>query len=80
MAAAIGKQRPAFRARGLRRTVLWPGCPGDDLILPMQEAWAASGMQTYPNASRTPEAGDLLFHEEIRRWSTLVRDNSIKAD
>ena len=44
------------------------------------KAWVASGMQAYPKASRTPEAGDLLFHEEIRRWSTLVRDNSIKAD
>ena len=46
----------------------------------MVKAWAASGMQAYPKESRTPEAGDAIFRAEVKRWSTLVRENNIKAD
>src|SRR5262245_2652418 len=46
----------------------------------MVKAWTASGMQAYPKASRTPEAGDAIFRAEVKRWSTLVRENNIRAD
>jgi tripartite-type tricarboxylate transporter receptor subunit TctC len=46
----------------------------------VSKAWAASGMQAFPKASRTPEAGDAMFRAEVKRWSTLVRESNIKAD
>ena len=42
-------------------------------------SFATFDMQSYSKDSRTPEGGDRIFQAEVKRWSTLIRDNNIKA-
>ena len=43
------------------------------------KAFGTFDMQAYAKEQRTPEAGDRIFQAEVKRWSSLVRDNNIKA-
>jgi len=57
-------------------TVIDEAISGETIL----KVWTASGLQPYPKESRTPEVGDAMFRAEVKRWSTLVRENNIKVD
>ena len=46
---------------------------------PIVQAWQKAGMQAYPREQQSPQAGDAIFRAEVKRWSSLIRDNNITA-
>ena len=42
------------------------------------KSWAATGVEPYPPAERSPQAAQALMKSELARWSEVIRENKIQ--
>ncbi|HEY0439946.1 MAG TPA: tripartite tricarboxylate transporter substrate-binding protein [Xanthobacteraceae bacterium] len=45
----------------------------------MLKLWEDSGVEPYPKEQRSVEAAQKLLHDEVVRWSEVIRDNKIEG-